>query len=77
MNISAIPVLARAVCLVPARLRHGRPLLLAARVLGASALAQITLHVGAGPAPDAGVLAGITTWLALTARADLAPPPGR
>ena len=72
-----LPGPAVAVRQVPARLRHGRPVRLAARVLAASALAAITLHAGAGPAPEAGVLAGIITWLALSARADIAPPPGR
>ena len=73
MNIPAIPGPARQ---VPARLRHGRPIRLAARVLGGLALAGITLHAGAGPAPAAGALTGIVTWLAVTARRDIAPPPG-
>ena len=63
--------------LLLARLRHGRPLVLAARILAGSALAGITLHTSAGPAPRAGVLAGIAIWLALTTRGDIAPPPGR
>lgn len=62
---------------VPARVRHGRPLILAARLLAAAALAVTDLHSGAGPAPAAAVLAGIGIWAALTARGDLAPPPGR
>ncbi|HUZ22790.1 MAG TPA: hypothetical protein VMV07_03395 [Streptosporangiaceae bacterium] len=32
---------------------------------------------GAGTPPVAGVLALAVTWLALTIRGDLAPPPGR
>ena len=63
--------------LIAARLRNGRPAVLATRILAASALAGITLHSGAGPAPQVGALAGIITWLALTARGDIAPPPGR
>jgi hypothetical protein len=59
------------------RIRDGRPVVLALRFLAGAALATITLHAGAGPAPDAGVLAGIIIWLALTADADLAPPPAR
>lgn len=60
-----------------ARLRHGRPGVLAARLAGAGILAEITLHSGAGPAPAAGTLTGIVTWLVLTARGDFAPPSGR
>lgn len=77
MNIPAIPGLAGSARLLLARLRHGRPLVLATRILTGSALAGITLHTNAGPAPQAGVLAGIATWLALTVRPDIAPPPGR
>ena len=65
----------RAVRLVPARIRHGRPGTLALRTTAALALAEATLHSGAGPAPAAGALTGIATWLALTARSDLAPAP--
>jgi len=67
----------RAARLVPARIRHGRPAFLALRVLAAAGLAEITLHARAGTAATAGVLAGIIVWLAITARGDLAPPPGR
>jgi hypothetical protein len=63
--------------LLPAQVRHGRPAYLAARILTAAGLAEITLHSGAGPAPAAGVVTGIVIWLAITARGDLAPPPGR
>jgi hypothetical protein len=73
----AVPALIRPARLMPARLRHGRPAVLAARILAAFALAGITLHSGAGPAPVTGTLTGIVTWLALTARGDVAPPPGR
>ena len=76
MNKPAIP-LASPVRLVAARIRHGRPRVLAAHILGALVLAVITSHSGAGPAPVASVLTGIVTWLALTMRGDLAPPPGR
>jgi hypothetical protein len=60
-----------------ARVRHGRPAILALRTLTALDLAGTALRTGAGPAPTAGTLVGIATWFALTARADLAPPPGR
>jgi len=74
---TAIPALLQAARLVPARVRHGRPGRLAARVTGALLLADAAFHCGAGPAATAGTLAGIAAWLAFTARADLAPPPGR
>jgi len=67
----------RAMALVPARVRHGRPARLAARVVAAAALTFVVLHSGAGTPPAAGLLAGIWTWLVLSARGDLAPPPGR
>ena len=77
MTWPAIPGLPRPARLLAARLRHGRPLVLAARLATAFVLATITLHARAGPAPEAGALAGIATWLALTVRGDVAPPPGR
>jgi hypothetical protein len=67
----------QAMVLVPARVRHGRPARLAARTVAAAALALLVLHTGAGTPPVAGLLTGIGTWLVLTARGDLAPPPGR
>src|SRR5215472_5099350 len=69
--------LLRAVALLLARVRHGRPLRLVVRVLAAALLALITVHVGAGSPAEAGALAGLGVWLVLTARGDLAPPPGR
>jgi len=77
MNKSLVPGPAGPARLVLTRLRHGRPLVLAGRLLGGFALAQITLHAGAGPAPAAGVLAGIITWLAIASHGDIAPPRGR
>lgn len=73
----AIPTVIRAARSLHARLRNGRPGVLAARLAGAVVLAEITLHSGAGAAPAAGALTGIVTWLVLTARGDFAPPPGR
>src|ERR1022692_979595 len=67
----------RAFLLLPARIRHGRPGRLALRVLAAAVLALLVLHSGAGTPPVAGLLTGIATWLILTSRGDLAPPPGR
>lgn len=43
---------------LPTRICHGRPAILALRILGALALAEITLRSGAGAAPIAGVMTG-------------------
>jgi hypothetical protein len=67
----------QSMALVPARVRHGRPVRLAMRIVATAALAVLAVRTGAGTAPAAGLLAGIGAWLVLTARGDLAPPPGR
>jgi hypothetical protein len=67
----------RAVVLVPARIRHGRPARLAIRIVAAVVLAVLITRTGADTPAIAGLITGIATWLLLTARADLAPPPGR
>ena len=67
----------RGVLLVPARIRRGRPLRLLLRIAAAAVLALIVVHSGAGTPAVAGLITGIVTWLVLTARGDLAPPPGR
>ena len=67
----------RAVSLIPARIWHGRPVRLTVRIAAAVALAVLALHTGAGTPAIAGLVTGIGVWLALTVRADLAPPPGR
>jgi hypothetical protein len=69
--------LARPVVPAPARIWHGRPGRLALRVLAAALLAVVTVRAGVGGPAAAGVVAGLGVWLALTARGDLAPPPGR
>jgi hypothetical protein len=69
--------LLRPVALLPARIRHGRPARLLLRVLAAVTLALVTAHAGAGGPAAAAVVTGLGVWLALTARGDLAPPPGR
>jgi hypothetical protein len=68
---------ARALLLIPARIRHGRPLRLTARILAAVILAVIAAESGAGGPAAAGVAAGLTVWLVLSGRGDLAAPPGR
>ena len=67
----------RAAALIPARIWHGRPARLALRIVAAAVLAAVALHTGAGTPAIAGLVTGIGVWLALTVRADLAPPPGR
>jgi hypothetical protein len=59
---------------LPARVRHGRPLLLALRVATVAAVSATVVAV-AGPAPATpALITGALTWLLLTARHDLAPP---
>jgi hypothetical protein len=67
----------RLALLLPARIRRGRPRRLALRLAAAAMAALLVWHSGAGTPPIAALLSGITTWLILTARGDLAPPPGR
>jgi hypothetical protein len=69
--------LVRPVALLPARVRRGRPLRLALRVLAAVVLGVVAARSGAGGPAAAGVVTGLGVWLVLTIRADLAPPPGR
>jgi hypothetical protein len=58
---------------LPARLRRGRPVRLAARVLAAAAVCAFTgLAVGWQPATPA-IITGAVTWLGCTGRYDLAP----
>jgi curved DNA-binding protein CbpA len=57
------------------RIRRGRPARLALRVLIAAALSAVAIAVaGSQPATPA-LITGALTWLLLTARHDLAPPP--
>jgi hypothetical protein len=67
----------RAAMLIPARIRHGSPGRLALRIAAAVVLAFLVPRTGAGTPAIAGLITGIATWLVLTARGDLAPPPGR
>jgi hypothetical protein len=67
----------RLAVLLPARIRHGKPRRLALRIAAAAVAALLVWHSGASTPPIAALLTGIGTWLVLTARGDLAPPPGR
>jgi hypothetical protein len=69
--------LIRSAALVPARIRHGRPLRLLARAIVAAALPVLVLHAIPGQASGPAVVAGLITWFVLTVHGDLAPPPGR
>jgi hypothetical protein len=56
------------------RVRRGRPARLALRVAATAAvITAVALAAGSGPATPA-LITGALTWLALTARHDLAPP---
>jgi hypothetical protein len=67
----------RRLAILPARVRHGRPLRLAARMVTAAAVAVLALAVIPGTPSAPAIIAGCVLWLAYTAPADLAPPPGR
>jgi hypothetical protein len=69
--------LPQSVLLLPARVRHGKPLRLSVRVLVAVLLGLVAAHTGTGGPAEAGTITGLAVWLALTVRGDLAPPPGR
>jgi hypothetical protein len=69
--------IAGALVLVPARIRHGRPWRMLLRALAAAALSLLVLHLIPGQPSGPAVVTGLITWFVLTARGDLAPPPGR
>jgi hypothetical protein len=66
-----------AAAVLPARVRKGRPARIAVRALIAAAAgyAAVRLIPGTPSAPAA--VSGCALWWLLSARADLAPPPGR
>jgi hypothetical protein len=66
-----------AIWLMPARIRHGRPLRLALRGVAAAVLALLAVRAAPGQPAGPAVVTGVITWFLLTARTDLAPPPGR
>ena len=67
----------RALAILPARIRYGRPLRLAARAVIAAAVALLAVTLIPGNPAAPAVAAGAVLWLAFTAHGDLAPPPGR
>ena len=60
--------------LVLARIRHGRPLVLALRALLVAAISAVAVAAAGWQPATLGILAGLLTWLGLTGRGDLAPP---
>jgi curved DNA-binding protein CbpA len=67
----------RAGLLIPSRIIHGRPGRLALRILAAAIVGLLVAQIGAPPPSTYALTTGIATWLILTSRGDLAPPPGR
>jgi curved DNA-binding protein CbpA len=66
-----LPGLAR----LPARVRHGRPARLALRLAVVAAASAAAVAVAGWTPATAALITGVLTWLLLTARHDLAPPP--
>jgi hypothetical protein len=67
----------RTVRLAPARIRHGRPVRLLLRAIIVAVLSLLVLRLVRGQPSGPAVVTGLITWFVLTARGDLAPPPGR
>jgi hypothetical protein len=65
--------LLRPAALVPARIRHGRPLRLLARA-AAAALSLLALDAIPGQPSGPAIVTGLVVWFVFTARGDLAPP---
>ena len=63
--------------LLPARIWHGRPRHLLFRALLTALLSLAVLNLLPGQPSGPAVVTGLVTWFVLTARGDLAPPPGR
>ena len=60
---------------LPARVRHGRPARLALRLAVVAAVSAAAVAVDGWMPATPALIAGFLTWLLLTARHDLAPPP--
>jgi hypothetical protein len=61
--------------LVAIRIRRGRPGTLAARVLAAAAVSAVAVAAAGWQPAGFAVITGAATWLVLTGRGDIAPPP--
>ena len=66
-----------AAAVLPARIARGRPLHLAARAVVAAAAGYAAARLVPGTPSAPAVATGCALWWLLTARANLAPPPGR
>jgi hypothetical protein len=62
---------------IPARIQHGRPLRLLLRAVAATLMCLLVLSLIPGQASGPAIVTGLTVWFFFSARADLAPPPGR
>jgi hypothetical protein len=62
---------------IPARIRHGRPARLLLRAVAAALMCLLVLALIPGQAAGPAIVSGLTMWFFFSARADLAPPPGR
>jgi hypothetical protein len=62
---------------IPARIRHGRPARLFLRAVAAALLCLLVLALIPGQASGPAIVTGLVVWFFCSARADLAPPPGR
>ena len=71
------PALFTAITVLPARVARGRPLRLLARAVVAAAAGYAAARLVPGTPAAPAVETGCALWWLLTARADLAPPPGR
>ena len=60
---------------LPARVRHGRPARLALRLAVVAAVSAAAVAVDGWMPATPALITGVLTWLLLTARHDLAPPP--
>ena len=60
---------------LPGRVRHGRPARLALRLAVAAAVSAVAVAVAGWEPATPALITGVLTWLLLTARHDLAPPP--
>jgi hypothetical protein len=63
--------------LLPARIWRGRPRHLALRAVVTALLSLVVVNLVPGQPSGPPVVTGLVTWFVLTARGDLAPPPGR
>jgi curved DNA-binding protein CbpA len=62
---------------LPARIWRGRRLRLAIRALAAAVLSWTALRLAPGQPAGPAAVTALITWLLLTGRNDLAPPPGQ